>query len=195
MTDIAILALPVHVVWRLQATLMHRLSVIGIFLLGSLFVNLSLYARKTKRKYIQLIYNCASVIFTSIYRFVTLFAFDPSDIAWTLGKSSTWCIVEASTGILCACMPTLRPLFVKLSSKFRSQNGSSRNQTTDTTARAYNMGMPGFRSGVPERRSRSRIQTEVTQTDDGTDDEVPLNSIHVQRDMTWRETRSDSLRD
>lgn len=37
-TDIAILALPVRVVWGLHANLTHRLSVIGIFLLGSLFV-------------------------------------------------------------------------------------------------------------------------------------------------------------
>jgi hypothetical protein len=38
LTDIAILSLPVHVVWGLQATIVHRLSVIGVFLLGSLYV-------------------------------------------------------------------------------------------------------------------------------------------------------------
>ena len=37
-TDIAILSMPVHVVWGLHATLTHRLSVIAIFLLGSLYV-------------------------------------------------------------------------------------------------------------------------------------------------------------
>lgn len=41
LTDIAILALPVHVVWGLHATVTHRLSVIAVFLLGSLFVSLS----------------------------------------------------------------------------------------------------------------------------------------------------------
>jgi hypothetical protein len=35
------LALPVHVVWGLHATVTHRLSVIAVFLLGSLFVSLS----------------------------------------------------------------------------------------------------------------------------------------------------------
>lgn len=39
LTDVAILSLLVHVVWGLQATLVHRLSVIGVFLLGSLFVS------------------------------------------------------------------------------------------------------------------------------------------------------------
>lgn len=37
-TDVAILSLPVPVVWGLQASVAYRLSVIGIFLLGSLFV-------------------------------------------------------------------------------------------------------------------------------------------------------------
>lgn len=37
-TDILILCLPVRVVWGLHASITHRLSVIGIFLLGSLFV-------------------------------------------------------------------------------------------------------------------------------------------------------------
>lgn len=38
LTDIAILSLPVPVVWGLQASPAYRLSVIGLFLLGSLSV-------------------------------------------------------------------------------------------------------------------------------------------------------------
>lgn len=38
LTDIAILSLPTRVVWKLHATLTHRLSVIVVFLLGSLCV-------------------------------------------------------------------------------------------------------------------------------------------------------------
>ena len=45
LTDIAILALPVHVVWGLHATVTHRLSVIAVFLLGSSFVSASLEER------------------------------------------------------------------------------------------------------------------------------------------------------
>ena len=51
-----------------------------------------------------------SVIFTSIYRFTTLFQFVPSDLTWTLAKACTWCIVESSAGIVSACLPTLAPL-------------------------------------------------------------------------------------
>ncbi|KAJ5437191.1 hypothetical protein N7445_008076 [Penicillium cf. griseofulvum] len=86
-TDILILSRPVRVVWRLHASLTHRLSVIGIFLLGN--------------------------------------------IAGTLGKSCTWCVVESSTGIISACMPTLRPLLLVISSKFSSQSSTQRTRTTD----------------------------------------------------------------
>lgn len=40
LTDIAILTLPVRVVWGLHATVTHRLLVIAVFLLGSLYVSL-----------------------------------------------------------------------------------------------------------------------------------------------------------
>lgn len=38
-TDILILALPARLIWRLQATLWQRVSIIGVFLTGSLFVD------------------------------------------------------------------------------------------------------------------------------------------------------------
>lgn len=34
LTDVAILSFPVHIVWGLQATLVNRLSVVAVFLLG-----------------------------------------------------------------------------------------------------------------------------------------------------------------
>lgn len=37
-TDILILALPARLIWRLQATLWQRVSIIGVFLTGSLCV-------------------------------------------------------------------------------------------------------------------------------------------------------------
>lgn len=36
------------------------------------------------------------------------------DPIWDSGKTSYWSIVELNVGILCACLPTLRPLIMKL---------------------------------------------------------------------------------
>ncbi|CAG8083200.1 unnamed protein product [Penicillium salamii] len=163
-TDIAILSLPVRAVWGLHANLVHRLSVIGMFLLGSF------------------------VIFTSIYRFTTLFQFDPTDVAWTLGNACTWCTVETSSGIISACMPTLRPIFKLVSSRFGSSAG-----TRDTRAagsklsEGYGIGDSALRPGNEVLASR-KIQLSVVATENGSDDEIPLNSIRVDRQMTWHES-------
>ena len=135
-----------------------------------------------------------SVIFTSVYRFTTLFEFNPTDIAWTLGKSCTWCIVESSTGIISACMPTLRPLFLILSSKFSSQSGTQRTRTTDVDrSKGYELDNSALRP-ANEPRNETKVHLDVSHSDDGSEDEVPLNAIRVQQDMTWHESRGDSLR-
>lgn len=76
LTDIAILSLPVRVVWRLHASVTHRLSVMFVFLLGSLSVFTS-----ASIVHPVLFADCDSVVFTSIYRFTTLFLFQPEDLS------------------------------------------------------------------------------------------------------------------
>ncbi|KAK1976916.1 hypothetical protein LZ30DRAFT_804370 [Colletotrichum cereale] len=94
LTDVAILCLPVGQVWKLQATLTHRLSLCFMFLLGGF------------------------VLFASIYRFTTLMQFQIADTTWTLATACTWCVVECACGVISACLPTLRPLMMKISTKF-----------------------------------------------------------------------------
>ncbi|KAJ5799070.1 uncharacterized protein N7518_001138 [Penicillium psychrosexuale] len=133
------------------------------------------------------------VVFTSAYRFATIFGFDPTDIAWTLGRSCTWCVVESSTGVISACMPTLRPLFMIVSSKFSSRSGT-RSRTTDIDqSKGYELDNSALRP-ANEPRNKTRTQLEVSHADDGSEDEVPLNSIRVQQYMTWQESRGDSFR-
>ncbi|KAJ6045521.1 uncharacterized protein N7446_012385 [Penicillium canescens] len=169
LTDIAILALPVHVVWGLHATVTHRLSVIAVFLLGSF------------------------VVFTSAYRFSTLFEFQRIDTPWTLAKACTWCLVECSSGIISACMPTLRPLFVMLSSKFASSISTSTRTTgvRGSGLKSYDVSNSALRP-PGEVMGKQIVQLEVSQPDDASGDEVPLNTIRVQRDMRWQESSYDS---
>ncbi|EKV11539.1 hypothetical protein PDIG_49820 [Penicillium digitatum PHI26] len=131
------------------------------------------------------------VVFTSIYRITTLFEYDPADVAWTLGKSCTWCIIESSTGIISACMPTLRPLFLMFSSKFSSQSGTHRTRTEAEHSKGFELHNSALRPS-DEPRNKTRVQLGVSHPDDGSDDEVPLNAIRVQQDMIWQESRGDS---
>ncbi|KAG8164548.1 hypothetical protein KVR01_006466 [Diaporthe batatas] len=101
-TDIAILIMPVKQVWALHTQLAQKISLICTFGLGSF------------------------VLIASIYRFSTIMQFDPNDTTFTLATACTWCVVECACGVICACLPTLRPLARKVSSQFGSTGNKSR---------------------------------------------------------------------
>ncbi|KAL4944497.1 hypothetical protein BDV06DRAFT_233191 [Aspergillus oleicola] len=179
LTDVAILSLPVRMVWKLQAPVAYRVGVIGLFMLGSF------------------------VVFCSIYRFTTLFKFQPDDTAWTLGDACTWCVIECASGIISGCMPTLRPLFMMVSSTFGSRgspgtgsrSGSRRiramePQGTDANKRTNQN--PTFRP-TNEVLAKNDVRLDVSLPDEADGDEVPLNnySIRVHRDVTWQESVED----
>ena len=81
--DIAILCLPLPHVLRLKTNLLQRILLMVIFLLGSY------------------------VVFTSIYRFRIYLYYTTDDIPWTLADACAWNVIEISSGIVSACLPTL----------------------------------------------------------------------------------------
>ncbi|PYI08671.1 hypothetical protein BO78DRAFT_310226 [Aspergillus sclerotiicarbonarius CBS 121057] len=134
-TDIAILTLPVTRVWRIQASLSERLSIIGIFLLD------------------------------------------------TLARTNAWCVVEVSSGIISACLPTLRPLVRTLFPSllrsspstsehvFRRQDDSA---ITNPAPTSWNRDMSDDHMRPPH---KSDLESDT--------DEYPLNRIKVQEDISW----------
>ncbi|KAK8119736.1 uncharacterized protein PG998_004362 [Apiospora kogelbergensis] len=107
-TDVAILCMPVGQVWHLQVNLAQKLSLLFMFLLGSF------------------------VLFASIYRFTTIMHWQIEDTTWTLAEACTWCVVESACGVISACLPTLRPVMMKISSQWGSLNSSRRGGTRTT---------------------------------------------------------------
>ncbi|RDW56860.1 hypothetical protein BP5796_12927 [Coleophoma crateriformis] len=105
LTDAAILALPMPQVWHLHTSVLQKCQLSFVFLLGSF------------------------VIFTSIYRFTTLFQFQSSDVTWTLATAETWCVVESASGIISACLPTLGPL-VQLATRSLGISTGGRSEQT-----------------------------------------------------------------
>ena len=57
----------------------------------------------------------------------------------------------------------------------------------------YGMGNSALRPGN-EILSSTKIQLSVATKDNGSDDQIPLNSIRVDRHMTWHESSQDSSR-
>ncbi|MCJ1353417.1 MAG: hypothetical protein MMC33_003403 [Icmadophila ericetorum] len=95
LTDFIILILPIPAVWNLKLSVWKRLSLAGIFLLGSL--------------------TCV----ISLTRLITLGVDNTNvDTSWSLGIISIWSTAEPCLGIFAACLPTLRPLFRKMFSRW-----------------------------------------------------------------------------
>jgi hypothetical protein len=98
----------------------------------------------------------SSVLFASIYRFTTIMAFDMADTTGTLAVACTWCVIEIASGIISACLPTLRPLVMMVSSQFgstmgRSGKGSSGGGHSGKTD-LVTIGGTGGKRGQPFRR-------------------------------------------
>lgn len=50
-------------------------------------------------------------------------------VVGTLATPCTWCVVESACGVICACLPTLRPLAKRISSKFSNSTQKSKSNT------------------------------------------------------------------
>ncbi|MCJ1469421.1 hypothetical protein MMC07_008054 [Pseudocyphellaria aurata] len=105
LTDAIILGLPIHEVMKLQLPRREKLGLLLVFLLG------------------------AFVCVTSIVRVIAVAnsTKNKADTTWSFISRSTWTLLEANTGIICACLPTLKkPITMLFPRMFRgSSKGSS----------------------------------------------------------------------
>ncbi|KAI4254521.1 MAG: hypothetical protein LQ352_003055 [Teloschistes flavicans] len=87
-TDLALLLLPLPFISRLHRTTSQKIALAGVFSLGSF------------------------IIIISIVRLVTLVRADlPSlDIDWNFAFVGVWTATEGNMAIVCACLPSLRPI-------------------------------------------------------------------------------------
>jgi hypothetical protein len=72
-----------------------------------------------------------SVCFASLYRIITItHLVRTSDISWAKSDVFIWSSVEPSIGIISGCLPTLRPLLVKLVGPWRNFLPSSKKSSS-----------------------------------------------------------------
>ncbi|KAJ5041284.1 uncharacterized protein L3040_005832 [Drepanopeziza brunnea f. sp. 'multigermtubi'] len=128
MSDIFVISLPCREIWKLQLPLRQRLSLIGIFAVGLAVCVISVLRLK----------SVANLL-------------NSEDITWDTTILLIWSTIEAHATIVCACSPTLKPLFTRfLPNFFRSSLSSGRRkgssgpyalkQSRDTTGCTYELG-------------------------------------------------------
>ncbi|EPS45369.1 hypothetical protein H072_623 [Dactylellina haptotyla CBS 200.50] len=105
-TDVLVLLLPIPTVWRLQMPTRQKITLVGVFTLG--------------------IVAPLSAILRLIY-------IQKATVSW---DQSWWCIelwiytsLETHVAIVCASIPSLKPLAIKIFPRFASSHGYSNNLT------------------------------------------------------------------
>lgn len=191
--DLAILGLPLEPIWRLNLTLRKKLALTAIFCIGALYVpGNSVYESELT--------TCRSICAAAMIRVWAIRNIDQTDVTWSYVRPLTWSGVEISIGITCACLPILQPLLqATFGSCFGRGLDTSRNTTYGNSGKQTSGG-----SGRPQmvRRTTSDFTrfphrqsekgrgtlttwTEIEGGETGTwsDDGIPLNSIHVTKEV------------
>lgn len=103
-TDILVLCLPLPQLWKLNMPSRRKYELMGIFFLGGLFDFPSLIGGG--------LLIALSVCFASVIRVPYMAKMSLLDPSWSNVYGAMWSIVELNLGIVSACLPTLRPLFL-----------------------------------------------------------------------------------
>jgi len=123
-TDFAIFAIPIRPVLKLNLPKRRKMNLLAVFCLGFLCV-ISLIGSDRR-----LTFPSACAI--SIIRLAEVYLQDGSpDPSYDSTKLSYWSVIELNCGIICACLPTLRPIIKKLApSLMRSLDGQTKGRTS-----------------------------------------------------------------
>ncbi|OQD83359.1 hypothetical protein PENANT_c017G11431 [Penicillium antarcticum] len=109
--DFLILCLPLPMAWRVKTTIRQKWVLTGLFMLGGF------------------------VCVVSILRVTSFKLSDMNDPTYTSVDPSIWSSVEQSLGIICACLPTLRPLIRSLSRSSGPSTTSASSSSSDSQKR------------------------------------------------------------
>ncbi|KAK1980535.1 hypothetical protein LZ30DRAFT_594596 [Colletotrichum cereale] len=142
--DIAILYLPIPHVLKLQMNRAQRVLVLFTFLLGSY------------------------VVFCSVYRFRIFLEYTRNDIPYSLAQGLAWNIVEISSGIVSACLPTMGPIIRLL---WKGLLESAHRSGVDKYAKSLSTAKKsGMRSGATATIGGGQRSGTTSQAHDGSKD-------------------------
>ncbi|KAL4759500.1 uncharacterized protein BDW70DRAFT_161601 [Aspergillus foveolatus] len=111
-TDLAILVIPIPALYSLDLPRKQKVALIAIFAVGGF------------------------VCITSICRLISLKRIaDSSDPTYDNVGAATWSAVECNVGIVCACLPTLRPLLSRMIPQLLSSHNNPRSRSKSKSKR------------------------------------------------------------
>ncbi|KAL9471948.1 hypothetical protein ACSS6W_009889 [Trichoderma asperelloides] len=146
-TDVIILLLPMPLVYQLEVPRPQKIALIAVFAIGVFVV----------------ITSCLRVTTLDVFATSSDNTYDIANVMWT--------IIEPNVAILCACLPTLRQLVVKLFPALGSKNSANR------------YGTPGYDSNGYGSKSRGSRGTggrsQIPLADEWVEPGAKSNGIHM----------------
>lgn len=132
--------------------------------------------------------------------------FKSADLTWNMSQAFIWSSVEPNIGIVCACLPTLRPLMRRLIPKWFAgssfKSGSTPNYGTDYSSRLRSQ--TGDFYALTDRNTpnkdksddemgltndfKSDGQQPRANTGDSTSPDINHNGIMVKHEINWSST-------
>ncbi|KAL6708296.1 hypothetical protein ACN47E_003220 [Coniothyrium glycines] len=142
-TDVIIAVLPVRVIWRLQVPMKQRVALLGILTIGWF------------------------VCIVSVLRLhaLVVLAAHPDDNTWYSSATAYWSAIESNLAIVCASLPALKPLIVKIIPGFSARHSSR-----------------GYGTGVSDRHKSQAFERSTHHTADDTI-ELDTANIYVTRQV------------
>ncbi|KAI1116958.1 hypothetical protein F5Y14DRAFT_12413 [Nemania sp. NC0429] len=162
--DIAVLSLPLPIIWNLQASRNKKWSLSFLFLLG------------------------AFVVVASIFRIVAVNQIDPHDFTFTNVGGGLWSAVEVQVGFICANLPAVRPLLFKWFKIDSSNNASGATPKYNLSSNG------GILSGHIKLQSRNRENDPDNSSTEILTSPGPSNAIPLARTSNRSITTQNSER-
>ncbi|KAH9896197.1 hypothetical protein F4778DRAFT_783479 [Xylariomycetidae sp. FL2044] len=174
--DVVMLIVPAPVVWKLQITVRQKIALSSVFLIGSI--------------------GCLAG-FIRFYLFWEINAF--TDRTWASIQLMSWTLAEPGIIYICACMPSLWPIIIRVVPAFRKVIATYRQKSSRTrsSTRPQDGGFWDSRrhSRIPvstdndfiplrdiEDRSGQNDQGDTSNNDGG---RAAAGGIHVATEFTW----------
>ncbi|QPC76652.1 hypothetical protein HYE68_007404 [Fusarium pseudograminearum] len=112
-TDLAVAVLPLPFIWNLNLRRPHKIALSGVFLLGCFSISLAI----------------VRIRWTDVW----------STTTWDIVRPQLWGLAEITSALICACIPTFKPLLVRLNAmkprcETTKQTPAIQNQRSDDEA-------------------------------------------------------------
>ncbi|KAL8994842.1 MAG: hypothetical protein Q9188_006953 [Gyalolechia gomerana] len=132
--DFIIFALPIPLLWRLGTSFNQKLVLTAIFTVAGF------------------------VVIVSIVRVVVLSRIEGKDLTWNYINGGIWAETEPSVAVICACLPSLRPLFAITSRSLAHRSPRKLSLSKNSSGSGKWLNGKGIKGGNNEHDDFSRLQ-------------------------------------